>query len=127
MKDGSFSKLMSLTPGQHVQINHQLSSMKSTQNETIKYTAWKDGKLIFRKDPLERVIMNLERYYNIEIEVEDEELHKFYFYATLEDETLFETLRLLKLSSAIDYKILPRVKYEDGRYSKQKIILFLKK
>jgi len=126
MKDGSFSKIMSLTPGQHVQMNHLLSSFNSTQNETTKYTAWKEGRLIFRNDPLERVIMNLKRYYNVEIEVEDEELIKFHFHATFEDETLFETLRLIKLSSPIDYRILPREKNSDGSYKKRKIILFQK-
>ena len=82
--------------------------------------------MIFRNDPLERVIMNLTRYYNVEIEVKDEELFKFHFHATFEEETLFETLRLLKLSSAIDYKILPREKNSDGTYKKRKIILYQK-
>jgi len=127
MKDGSISKVMSLKPGQHVQMNHLLNSFNSTQNETTKYTAWKDGRLIFRNDPLERVIMNLKRYYNVEIEVEDEELIKFHFHATFEDETLFETLRLIKLSSPIDYRILPREKSLDGSYNKRKIILFQKR
>ena len=127
MKDGSISKVMSLKPGQHVQMDHLLGTIKSTQNETTKYTAWIDGRLIFRNDPLERVIMNLKRYYNVEIEVEDEELIKFHFHATFEDETLFETLRLIKLSSPIDYRILPREKSLDGSYKKRKIILFQKR
>jgi transmembrane sensor len=123
MKDGSISKVLQMKPGQHVQMDHRSNSIKSTQNETAKYTAWTNGRLIFRNDPLERVIMNLKRYYNVEIEVKDEELFKFHFHATFEDETLYETLRLLKLSSAIDYKILQREKNLNGSYKKRKIIL----
>lgn len=126
MNDGSTRKVMTLKPGQHIQIDHYSNSIQSTQNGTEKYTAWKDGRLIFRNDPLTRVIMSLERHYNVEIEVNDEKLYKFHFHATFEEETLFETLRLLQLSSAIDYKILPRKKNADGRYEKQKIILFHK-
>ena len=125
-KDGTSAKIMDLKPGQHARLDHISNSIKIANNETVKYTSWKDGKLIFRNDPLERVIMNLERYFNIEIEVEDEQLYKYHFHATFEEETLFETLRLLKLSSAIDYKILAREKNNDGSYKKLKIILIQK-
>jgi len=126
MKDGSIKKVMTLQPGQHIQIDHLSNAISSTQDGTEKYTAWKDGKLIFRNDPLERVIMNLERHYNVEIQVSDEKLHEYHFHATFEDETLRETLRLLRLSSAIDYKILPREKNVEGKYEKQQIILYHK-
>ncbi|MEN8203616.1 MAG: FecR domain-containing protein [Bacteroidota bacterium] len=126
MQDGSFKKVLDLKPGQHALMDHTSNSIEITDNEFEKYTAWKEGKLIFRNDPLERVIRNLERNFNIEIEVEDEQLFKYHFFATFEEETLFETLRLLKLSSAIDYKILAREKNQDGSFKKRKIILFQK-
>jgi len=125
-QDGTSTKIMDLKPGQHTHMDNISNSIKITDNEAVKYTSWKDGKLIFRNDPLERVIMNLEKYFNIEIKVEDEQLFKYHFHATIEEETLFETLRLLKLSSAIDYKILAREKNNDGSYKKRKIILFQK-
>ena len=125
-QDGTSSKIMDLNPGQHAHMDNISNSIKITDNEAYKFTAWKDGKLIFRNDPLERVIRNLERYYNIDIEVEDEQLFKYHFHATFEEESLFETLRLLKLSSAIDYKILAREKNQNGSYKKRKIILFKK-
>ncbi len=125
-RDGTTAKIIDLSPGQHAHIDKQLNTVRISNDEADKYTAWKDGKLIFRNDPLERVIMNLERYYNIDIEVEDEQMLKYHFHATFEEETLFETLRLLKLSSAIDYKILPRERNVDGSYKKRKILLFKK-
>ena len=125
-QDGTFKKILDLKPGQHAQMDYFSNSIKTIYNETDKYTAWKDGKLIFRNDPLERVIKDLQRYYNVKIEVKDEKLFKYHFHATFEEETLFETLRLLKLSSAIDYKIYRRVKNENGNYLKRKIILFSK-
>ena len=124
--DGTSAKVIDLKPGQHTRLDNNSNTVKITNDEAVKYTAWKDGKLIFRNDPLERVIMNLERYFNIEIEVEDEQLFKYHFHATFEEETLFETLRLLKLSSAIDYKIFAREKYKDGSFKKRKIVLFQK-
>ena len=119
-KDGSFRKISEMKPGQHAVIDHSTNSIKICNVKTDKYTAWKDGKLIFRNDPLERMIRSLERYYNVQIEVKDEKLFNYHFHATFEEETLFETLRLLKLSSAIDYKICKREKNEDGTYKKEK-------
>ena len=124
-QDGTFKKILDLKPGQHTKMDYFSNCVRIIDNETDKYTAWKDGKLIFRNDPLKRVIRHLQRYYNVEIEVKDEQLFKYHFHATFEEETLFETLRLLKLSSAIGYKICKREKNEDGSYKKRKIILFL--
>ena len=126
-QDGTFEKILDLKPGQHTQMDYFSNSLKIIDNETDKYTAWKDGKLIFRNDPLELVIRHLQRFYNVEIEVKDEQLFKYHFHATFEEETLFETLRLLKISSAIDYKICRREKNEDGSYLKRKINIFSKK
>ncbi len=125
-KDGTFKKILDMKPGQHATLDYFSSSVKLVDNESDKYTAWKDGKLIFRNDPLERVIKDLQRYYNVQIEVEDEQLFAYHFHATFDEETLFETMRLLKLSSAIDYKICKRKKNEEGGFQKQKIILFSK-
>jgi len=94
-QDGTSVKIVDLKPVQHIRLDNYLNSVNITNDVALKYTAWKDGKLIFRNDPLERVIRNLDRYYNIEIEVEDEQLFKYHFHATFEEETLFEPLRLL--------------------------------
>lgn len=126
-QDGSFRKISDMKPGQHAVLSYSKNSIKTSYVKTDKYTGWKNGKLIFRNDPLERVIRCLERNYNVQIKVEDDQLFKYHFHATFEEETLFETLRLLKLSSAIDYKICKREKKEDGTYKKRKIILFSKK
>lgn len=125
--DGTFNKILDMKPGQHAEMDYFSNLTKVIDNEADKYTAWKDGKLIFRNDPLERLIKDLQRYYNIQISVEDEHLFDYHFHATFDEETLFETMRLLKLSSAIDYKICKRKKNEEGNYEKQKIILLSKK
>jgi ferric-dicitrate binding protein FerR (iron transport regulator) len=125
--EGKYRKLFSLEPGQHAQIDMKTQSVTITEKDNDKYTAWKDGKLIFRNDPLERLIENMERFYNVEIEITDKKLYEYHFHATFEEETLFETLRLLKLSTPVDYKICKREKNQDGIYAKRKVKLFLRK
>lgn len=124
---GAYKNIISLKPGEHINLNTHTGKIRLTDQTTDKYTSWKDGKLIFRNDPLSRVITTLEKYYNVNIEVKDKQLYRYHFHATFEDETLFEALRLLKLSSAIDYKICKRKKNADRTYSKRKVILSLRK
>ena len=124
--DNSYRHLLALKSGQHVKIGVTASKVLDMSQETEKYVAWKDGKLVFRNDPLSRIVKEMERFYNVEIEVKDPELYKYHFHATFEDETLFEALRLLTISTPMTYKICKREKGENGIYRKRKVIIYKK-
>jgi len=62
--------------------------------------------------------------FNVDIEVQGNELRKYKYRATFEDESLEEILKLLKLSSPINYKEIKRVALPDGSFPKKKIILY---
>jgi len=47
----------------------------------------------------------------------------FSFRATFKDDSLEDVLRLLSMTSPIEYKILPRKQLQDGTYEKEKVIL----
>ena len=125
--DSKYRHLLIMKPRQHVGIDVKTGRIVFMDWNTEKYIAWKDGKLVFRNDPLSRVVNEMERYYNVDIEVQDPQLSKYHFHATFEDETLFESLRLLSLSSAMDYIICKRQKNPDGTFKKRKVILYRKK
>jgi len=127
LPDNSYEKVLTMKPGQHVNINAGTGKVITKSKDSDKYVAWKDGILMFRNDPLSRVIKEMELFYNVNIEVANPVLYKYHFHATFEDETLFEALRLLKISSAIEYKICKREKNKDGTFKKRKVILYAKK
>ena len=91
-----------------------------------KYKAWTGGKLIFRADDMLEVARRIERWYNVKVNLADEDLKKFSFRATFEDDTLEEVLRLLSLTSPIGFKISQRVMNSDGSFEKQIVTLFKK-
>jgi ferric-dicitrate binding protein FerR (iron transport regulator) len=124
--EGSFRHLLVMQPGQHVKLNRKTGKVLAIDQETEKYIAWKDGRLVFRNDPLSRIVKEMERFYNVEIEVKDSSLYKYHFHATFEDETLFEALRLLTISTPMGYKICKRKKNEEGVYEKRKVIIYKK-
>jgi ferric-dicitrate binding protein FerR (iron transport regulator) len=92
-----------------------------------KYHAWTDGRLVFKNDTMAEVVRRLERWYNVKISIVDEELDKYSFRATFQDDSIEEVLKFLALTSPIRYKILPRSLNPDGSYKKQEITISKKK
>lgn len=91
-----------------------------------KYRGWTDGKLIFRGDDMAEVARRIERWYDVKVEIADYELVHFSFRATFKDDSLEDVLKLLSMTSPIEYKILPRQQLQDGTYEKEKVILYKK-
>ncbi len=88
-----------------------------------KYSSWKEGKLVFRNDPIEEVAKRLARWYNVDIAVSQSANADFRLRATFEDEDIEEVLRLLKLTFPIDYKFEKRKKDAQGKFEKRKITI----
>jgi ferric-dicitrate binding protein FerR (iron transport regulator) len=90
-----------------------------------KYCSWTEGKLILRNDPLDVVARRLERWYNIDVEVNVTSTEDFRWRATFIDESLEEVLSLLKRSLPINYRIEKRDLKPDETYTKKKVIITL--
>ncbi|SMO62798.1 FecR family protein [Fodinibius sediminis] len=67
------------------------------------YVAWKDGRLVFRSTPFEKVIPQLERWYNIKVEAEVSLLDQ-QVTASFDDEPLLEVLNILALSLDAEFQ-----------------------
>lgn len=86
-------------------------------------TAWKDGKMIFRRTPFGEVVKRLSRRFNVEITVQAQKLYEYEYTATFTAETLPEILSLLEKSSPIRCRLLEPEKQEDWSYAKRKVIV----
>lgn len=71
-------------------------SMKNIEG-IANYLAWKDGRLVFDSTSFEKVVPQLERWYNIEIEA-DPSLTSQQVTASFDDEPMLEVLNILALS-----------------------------
>ncbi len=69
------------------------------------YTSWKDGQLSFRKERFEELAIKLERWYDVHIEIIDEEMKNWRFTGTFDKETFEQALHALSLSVPFDFKI----------------------
>ncbi len=85
---------------------------------------WKDGLLVFRDETMEDVAKELERWYNVEVSIEDDVLRSYTFRATFNNEPIEEVLSLLSRTSPIKYKIDKRKVNEAGQYYKKHIKIY---
>lgn len=110
--------------GSSLQLPPELESLKGEITDN-KYTSWIEGKLIFRNDPMDEVVKRLERWYNVEIQLNDTILYDYRYTATFINETLEQVLSLLKLSAPIQYTITERKAVDDNSFSKKSVLITL--
>ena len=124
---GSRKEFMVLNPNDVVECNISEKKLsRISDSKMSKYTAWKDGKIVFYGDPIHKVVNKLEKWYNVDIEISDKALENYRFTATFNDETLEQVLKLLSLSSPMEYKIVSSVKLKDDGFSRRQVILSTK-
>ncbi len=77
-----------------------------TNQEEIKlYTSWKDGSLRFRSERFEELAVRLERWYDVQIIIEDEQLKNSRYTGKFEKENIEQALEALSLSLPFEYTI----------------------
>ena len=113
-----------LEPNQHLSFSKATGTSTILNTDVSKYISWKDGKLIFRNEPLSKVTNRLSQVFNVDIEIRGEELKKYSYRATFQDESLSEILKLLKISAPIDYFEVRRNPLPDGTFPRKKILIF---
>ena len=68
------------------------------------HTAWKEDRLIFRSETLENIAYKLERWYDVKIHIQDEELkNSRYTGKFAHKETLTQVMEILNLTTPINY------------------------
>lgn len=123
LKDGSSEKITELEPRQQGVFNVNSKKLTVQTVKTVKYTSWKEGKLLLLDDPMDIVISKLERWYNVDIELADPNLKGYRYTATFIDETLPQVLQLLSLATPIEFHFTSRIKQQNNTYSKSKVII----
>ena len=120
-KSSEMKSAVDILPGQR--LIEKNGKVKLTDVEPWKYSAWKEGKLVFRNDSMEELARRISHWYNVDVEINDEGLEAYTFRGVFEDDPLEEVLRLLKMTSPIDYRIQNRQENTDGTFSRKKVVI----
>jgi transmembrane sensor len=121
--DREMHKSYTMNPNDLVVYDKTLKDFSTEVVQPQKYVSWKEGKLVFRNDPMDVIARRLERWYNIDVEVKGNLTDDLRLRATFVDEGFEQVLTLLKRSLPIDYRIVYGDLKSDGTYTKTKLII----
>lgn len=108
-----------LTAGQKAVLIPGAGKISVIQADTYVETAWKDGKMVFRREKLETITQRLSRKFGVIIHLEGDELKGYEYTTTFTDETLEDILELLKRSAPITYSISRQEQLDNNTFSQR--------
>ncbi len=76
--------------------------------DTQLFTSWTEDKLIMKSEALQKMVVKIERKYNVKIHFENEELKNFRFSGVIENETIESVMTAISIASSIEYSIQDR-------------------
>ncbi len=82
--------------------------------------SWVNDRLIVEREPLSELAVRLSRKYNFTFVFKSEDIKRYRFSGTLEDETLQQVMDVIKLTSPIDYEISGKTVIIDKNENRQK-------
>lgn len=95
-----------LSPGEMATFNLEDKKLTIDKVKPELFSSWKEGVLIFRDKPMTEVLDELQRRYNIDIEVKDHDIYKSVFTARLSDEPLDKVLKSMEFSCSLKATII---------------------
>ncbi len=112
-----------LNPGEVLTFESEKDKFFLKSGDLEKYISWRSGKFVFRNDPLEVVCQSLGRWFDADIEIDDDELKSYSFTGTFKNEGLNEILELISITSPITYKLGKREINENNEYGELKVTI----
>ena len=112
-----------LTPGEKAIVEAVSGNIQVVSADTYAETAWKDGKIVFRRERFETITEKLSRKFGVTIILQDEKLKDYEYTVTFTDETLEQILELLKRSTPITYTISKPQQLDNDTFTKRVITI----
>ena len=99
-------EIINLKPGFRANVDQSNPSIEISKVNTKVYTSWINGRVIFRNESIDTVILKLERLYNVIITNDNNELSEKFFNATIvvDKESIDDVMGYLKEVYNIKYQ-----------------------
>lgn len=99
------NETVNITPGHQIQLNKEERNYYIQKADTTIETAWKDGEFRFKEIVFPELIKKLERWYDIKLFYSAPELTTMLYSGNFKNqETIWQVLDALKLTTPIEYK-----------------------
>ncbi len=117
------SSSQELMPGEQAVYSRYTQQIQVKEANLLVETAWKDGKLVFRRTPMEEIAKQLSRHFNVNIQLQGKEIFDYTYSATFTTETLAEILSLLEKTAPIRCEIIEPQQQNDLAFTRKKVII----
>jgi len=114
-------EVMFIEPGSQLNYDTKSKTYKAENVRVQDVIAWRDGVLIFNETPFYEVAAKLGRWFNADIQINDQSIANYRFTGTFTSESLDQVMELLTLSTPIAYSTSKREVLNDKTYTKQEI------
>jgi len=105
----SGKELTRLVPGENIYFDRKNTKLIVSKGNTDIYTSWREGLITFRNEKLKDIAKKIERWYNVEIIIQRPALAEEPYFGTLmRNKPIDQILEVLKLTSSLKYRIVPR-------------------
>ena len=98
-ENGEQNKYIELKPNDYLRFDKVSKSVTLDKKNIENYIAWHKNILILNETPMEEVGKLLEHWYGVKVVIGDNEIKKYKFTTTFDNEPLFRVLELLELCS----------------------------
>lgn len=107
LNDVDGKQIGALSPGQIAIKTDGIDTLQVKTTEQYFYTSWKDGKVTFNGETLGEIAKKMERWYNVEMNFENESLKNFKFTGTiLRNKPIDQTIMAMELLAPIKFKYM---------------------
>jgi hypothetical protein len=102
------SETIVIKPGDRAKVNYAEAGIEVKEVNTVLYTSWVEGRIIFRNENINNMITKLERIYDVVIINNNDKLNNQYINATIltETESIENVLDYLEEIYNLNYQIL---------------------
>lgn len=116
-------KKETLAVGQKAVLAPETGEINIVQADTYVETAWKDGKMVFRREKLDAIAQKLSRKFGVVILLEGDALKEYEYTATFTDETLEDILDLLQRSAPITYSVSRQERLDNDTFTQRTVTI----
>jgi ferric-dicitrate binding protein FerR (iron transport regulator) len=103
------SEMARLVPGENANFKEDNKELVVTNVDLELYTSWKDGMVTFRNEKLKDIARKIERWYNVQIVINNPKLaDELYMGTIMKNKPIDQLLEVFKLTSSLNYRIVPR-------------------
>ncbi|MFY9152829.1 MAG: FecR domain-containing protein [Prolixibacteraceae bacterium] len=114
MMNNSEKSFLTVKPGEFVDYDKTTNKISVTQQDPSITTAWKEGKFVFIDKPLSEICNELENWYNIEIQIQDQKLANTRYTSVVKRSTTVQmVLKILAVTDQIHYEITEKKEGKD--------------